>query len=269
MLDVIKALKNMHSLPFREQVTAVMSDVYLVNGHLSGEIHGDRNKRFRDATRIMSSPINFGFQALGYQLFLTQTGSLYMIASWRRFDEPWANLDFSEGVHPVDFVFTTDPDRQSDFKSDIEISSEDEAKLIRVGLPNQRKHRAVTVQEDTVSTSEKPMIDRNFEIFQQALGKVELSKLQRTLESARNEFMEREGTQVLIECTKRRPDPSLLTLVSLGYLPEWQSILVLDGQFNLSQSATNHLAISLLAVLPADALNDELRDLRFQIDLGV
>ncbi|MEK0364404.1 hypothetical protein [Pseudomonas sp. CBC3] len=246
-----------------------MSDVYFINGHLSGEIHGDRKKRFRDATRIMSSPVNFGFQALGHQLFLTQSGNLYMIASWRRFDEPLSNLDFSDGIHPVDFVFSIDPDRQRDFESDIEVAGQDEVKLIRVGLPNQRRHRAVTVQEDTVSTSEKPMIDRNFEIFQQALGKVELSKLQRTLESARDEFMEQEGTQVLIECTKRRPDPSLLTLVSLGYLPEWQSILVLDGQFNVSQSATNHLAIALLVVLPAEALNDELRDLRFQIDLGI
>lgn len=269
MLDVLTAIRDMMNLPFRGQVTAIMSQVYLVNGRLSGEVHGDREKRFRDGVRMISSQINFGFEALGHQLFLTQSGSLYMVASWRRFDETKANLDFSEGVHPVDFLFTVNPDRQPDFESDIEIANEYEAKLIRVGLPNQRKHRAVTVQEDTVSTSEKPMIDRNFEIFQQALGKVELSKLQRTLESARDEFMEQEGTQVLIECTKRRPDPSLLTLVSLGYLPDWQSILVLDGQFNVSQSAANHLAISLLAVLPAEVLTDELRDLRFQIDLGI
>lgn len=44
----------------------------------------------------------------------------------------------------------------------------------------------------------------------------------------------------------------------LGYLPEWQSVLVLEGQFNVSRQATDHLVISLLAVLPTEGLGDEL-----------
>lgn len=110
--------------------------------------------------------------------------------------------------------------------------------------------------------------ERNSKVFQLAL-QLDRELLDRTLESAQETFMAQEQTKVLIECTRRMPDPHLLPLLTLGYLPEWQSILVLDGQFNVSQKATDHLAISLLTVLPTGGLGDELRDLRFQIDLGV
>lgn len=268
MLDVIKALRAMVSLPFRDQVSAVMSQVYLLNGHLSGDIHGDKEKRFRDGTRIISSRINFGFEVSGHRLFLTQSGSIYLVASWRSFDEPWAGLDFSEVVSPVDLMFPADPERQPDFENDIELAAGEEVALIKVGLPNQRRQRSIAVVNEAQMDHGQTTSERNSQIFKLAI-QLDRELLESTLESARERFMAQEQTKVLIECTRRTPDPHLLPLLPFGYLPEWQSILVLDGQFNVSQKATDHLAISLLAILPTDSLYERLRDLRFQIDLGV
>lgn len=269
MLDVMEAHRAMASLPFRDQVTAVMSQVYLLNGHLCGEVHGDKDKRFRDGARIISSPIKFGFEVSGHRLFLTRSGSLYLVASWWSFDEPWGGLDFSELVSPVDLMFPPGSERQPDFENDIELASEDEVKLIKVGLPNQRKARAITAHVEAGAPLITAETDNNSQIFQLANQLMDPEELKSTLETARDEFMALEKTQVLIEYTTRRLDPFFLPLLSMGYLPDWQSILVLDGQFNVSQKATDHLAISLLTVLPTDVLEGELRDLRFQIDLGV
>lgn len=268
MLDVMTALRAMVSLPFRDQVSAVMSQVYLLNGHLCGDIHGDKEKRFLDGTRIISSRINFGFEVFGQRIFLTQSGSIYLVASWRSFDELWAGLDFSEVVSPVDLMFPADPERQPDFENDIELATGEEVALIKVGLPNQRRQRSIAVVDETLIDHDQTTSERNSQIFQLAL-QLDRGHLENTLESVRETFMAQAQTKVLIECTRRMPDPHLLPLLTLGYLPEWQSILVLDGQFNVSQKATDHLAISLLTVLPTDVLADELRDLRFQIDLGV
>lgn len=268
MLDVIKALRAMVALPFRDQVSAVMSQVYLLNGHLCGDVHGDKKKRFRDGTRIISSRINFGFEISGHRIFLTQSGSIYLVASWRSFDEPWAGLDFSEVVSPVDLMFPADPERQPDFENDIELAVGEEVALIKVGLPNQRRQRSIAVVDEAQMDHGQTTNERNSQIFQLAI-QLDREYLERTLELAQATFMAQEQTKVLIECTKRMPDPHLLPLLTLGYLPEWQCILVLDGQFNVSQKATDHLALSLLAVLPTDGLYEGLRDLRFQIDLGV
>ncbi|ETU79900.1 hypothetical protein Q095_00353 [Pseudomonas aeruginosa PS50] len=243
-----------------------MSQAYLWNGHLCGEINGDREKRFRDGARFMSSRINFGFEISGHRLFLTQSRSLYLVASWRRFDEAVEGIDFSEGISPIDLMFLADPERQPDFSNEIELANEDEVKLIKVGLPNLRSRRIIPASDET---SDSPESERNAKIFKLAHDLMDPEELKTTLESARNEFMEMENTQVLIEYTARRADPFFLRLLSLGYLPEWQCVLVLDGQFNVSTKATNHAAICLLVALPTCALSDELRELKFQVDLGI
>ncbi|UFH49593.1 hypothetical protein [Pseudomonas sp. KNUC1026] len=243
-----------------------MSQVYVWNGYLCGEIHGDKEKRLRDGARIMSSRINFGFEIAGHRLFLTQSRSLYLVASWRSFDEAVDGLDFSEGISPIDLMFLADPDRQPDFSNEIELANEDEVKLIKVGLPNLRSRRVIPASDEM---GDPPECDRNAEIFRLAHDLMDPEELKTTLESARDDFMVLENTQVLIEYTTRRADPFFLRLLSLGYLPEWQSVLVLDGQFNVSTKATNHAAIRLLVALPACALSDELRDLKFQVDLGI
>lgn len=268
MLDVLNAFRAMQTLSSQHQVTAVMSQVYLWNGHLCGEVHGDKEKRFRDGARMMSSRINFGFVISGHQLFLTQSGSLYLIASWRAFDEAMDGLDFSDGISPVDLMFRSDPERQPDFSNDVELANEDEVKLIKVGLPNQRSRRTIATMDETDHTGDRVEAECNSTIFQLA-HLMDPEELKSTLEQARDEFMALEKTQVLIECTRRRPDPFFLPLLSLGYLPEWQAVLVLDGQFNASAKATHHAAIRLLLALPVSALSDELRDLRFQVDVGV
>ena len=268
MLDVLNAFRAMHTLSSQHQVTAIMSQVYLWNGHLCGEVHGDKEKRFRDGARMMSSRINFGFVISGHQLFLTQSGSLYLIASWRTFDEAMDGLDFSDGISPVDLMFSSDPERQPDFSDDIVLADQDEVKLIKIGLPNQRRRRTIATVDEPGLTGERAEAERNSKIFQLA-HLMDPDVLRITLESARDEFMEMEKTQVLIECTRRCPDPFFLPLLSLGYLPEWQAVLVLDGQFNVSAKATHHAAIRLLLALPVSALSDELRDLRFQVDVGV
>ncbi len=262
----MNALKASLLPSFHHQVTAVMSQVYLWNGHLCGEIHGDREKRFRDGTRIMSSKVIFGFEISGHRLFLTQSRSLYLVASWRRFDEAMDGLDFSEGISPIDLMFLADPERQPDFANEVELANEDEVKLIKAGLPNLRGRRIIPTSDETDDPLESK---RNAKIFKLAHDLMDLEKLKTTLESARHEFMVLENTQVLIEYTTRRVDPFILRLLPLGYLPEWQCVLVLDGQFNVSTKATNHAAICLLVALPACALDDELRDLKFRVDLGV
>ncbi|WP_070888296.1 hypothetical protein [Pseudomonas argentinensis] len=267
MLDVLNAFRAMLSLPSQHQVTAIMSQVYLWNGHLCGEVHGDKEKRFRDGARMMSSRINFGFEISGHRLFLTQSGSLYLIASWRSFDGGRDGLDFSNGISPVDLMFRSDPERQPDFSNDVELANEDEVKLINVGLPNQRRCRTIATVDEADIKGDR-VEERNSTIFQLA-HLMDPEELKSTLEQARDEFMAMEKTQVLIECTRRRPDPFFLPLLSLGYLPEWQAVLVLDGQFNVSAKATHHAAIRLLIALPVSALSDELRDLRFQVDVGV
>lgn len=268
MLDVLNAFRAMLSLPSQHQVTAIMSQVCLWNGHLCGEVYGDKEKRFREGARMMTSKINFGFEISGHRLFLTQSGRLYLIASWRSFDEARDGLDFSDGISPVDLMFRSDPERQPDFSNDIELANEDEVKLIKVGLPNQRSRRTIATVDDTDHTGDSAEAERNSTIFQLA-HLMDPEELKSTLEQARDEFMAMEKTQVLIECTRRRPDPFFLALLSLGYLPEWQAVLVLDGQFNVSAKATHHAAIRLLIALPVSALSDELRDLRFQVDVGV
>lgn len=268
MLDVLNAFRAMLSLPSQHQVTAIMNQVYLWNGHLCGEVHGDKEKRFRDGARMMSSRINFGFEISGHRLFLTQSGSLYLIASWRSFDEARDGLDFSNGIIPIDLMFSSDPERQPDFSNDVELANEDEVKLINVGLPNQRRCRAIATADEADITGDRTEAERNSTIFQLA-HLMDPEELKSMLEQARDEFMAMEKTQVLIECTRRRPDPFFLPLLSLGYLPEWQAVLVLDGQFNVSAKATHHAAIRLLIALPVSALSDELRDLRFQVDVGV
>lgn len=266
MLDVMNALRAALLPSLHNQATAVMSQVYLWNGHLCGEIHGDKEKRFRDGARIMSSKINFGFEISGHRLFLTQSRSLYLVASWRRFDEAVDGLDFSEGISPVDLMFLADPERQPDFSNEIELANEDEIRLIKAGLPNIHSRRTIPAPDEM---GDSPESERNAKIFQLAHDLMDLEALKTTFESARNEFMEMENTQVLIEYTTHRPDPYFLRLLPLGYLPDWQCVLVLDGQFNVSTKATNHAANRLLVALPASALDDELRDLRFQVDLGV
>lgn len=266
MLDVMNALKTSLSPSFHRQVTAVMSQAYLWNGHLCGEVSGDREKRFRDGARIMSSQINFGFEISGHRFFLTQSRSLYLVASWRSFDEAIDGLDFSKGISHVDLMFLADPERQPDFTNETELANEDEIKLIKVGLPNLRSRRMIQASDDA---GDSPESERNAKIFRLAHDLMDPEALKTTLQSARDGFMMLESTQVLIEYTASRPDPFFLRLLPLGYLPEWQCVLVLDGQFSVSTKATNHAAICLLVALPVGVLSDELRDLKFQIDLGI
>ncbi len=268
MLDVLAALRAMGSPEMCGQVTAVLSQVYFVEGRVCGTIHGDTQRRFPDGRRITTSAIYVGYEALGHQLIRTDSGSLYLIASWWSHSEAWKTLPLGSGIHPLYFAFTVEPDTHSDFSNDVENANEQELKLIQVGLPNQQRDRSVMIADDALSDPDQARKERNSHIFQLALH-LDRGYLERTLELAQETFMVQEQTKVLIECTRRMPDPHLLPLLALGYLPEWQSILVLDGQFNVSQKATDHLAISLLAVLPTDDLYEGLRDLRFQIDLGV
>lgn len=268
MLDVLAALRAMASPELRGQVTAVLSQVYFVEGRVSGTIHGDTQRRFPNGRRITTSAIYVGYEALGHQLIRTDSGSLYLIASWWSHSEAWKTLPLEAGIHPLYFAFTVEPDTHSDFSNDVENANEQELKLIQVGLPNQRSQRSIAVVDEAQMDHGQATNERNSQIFQLAI-QLDRELLERAMESARDTFMAQEQTKVLIECTRRMPDPHLLPLLTFGYLPEWQSILVLDGQFNVSQKATDHLAISLLAVLPTDSLYEGLRDLRFQIDLGV
>lgn len=270
MLDVIASLEHLVEVNFSGAVTAILSDSYLLNGCLSGEIFADKQKRFGNGKRIMTSPLNFAFEVTGYQFALTQSGNLYLIASWRQFDDAWAHLNFNgDGLHATDFLFRTDPERPIDFDNETDAVAAPETDLIKFEIPNRRSRRSI-VAEAEPSTSDLITADeRNSEIFQLALKNLDKSQLHAAFDSAQSRFVTDEKREVMIEYTKREPDAFLLPMIALGYVPRWQAVLVLDGQFNVSRKASGYLADELVAKLPMPILPEHLRDRRFQADLGL
>jgi hypothetical protein len=269
MLDVLNAFEELLDLDFKQQVTAVLSEVYMLNGHLCGEVFGDKSKRFKNGTRIMTSPVSFGIEVLGHQLYLTRTGSVYLVSSWRKFDETWKGMSFADGIHPIDFLLSTSPERGDDFSEDQEVTSSLETELIKMQIPKRRANRAIFLDAETGPDQEQIADELNSKIFELATLHLDTGELAQKLEAAQRRIVLDTKSEVLIEYTKRHPDPFLLPLIALGFLPRWQAVLVLDGQFNVSRRATSDLANELLIVLPVEVLTEQLRERRMTLDLGL
>lgn len=269
MLDVLNAFEELLDLHFKQQVTAVLSEVYMLNGHLSGEVFGDKSKRFKNGTRIMTSEVNFGIEVSGHQLYLTRTGSVYLVSSWKKFDETWKRMSFADGIHPIDFLLGTSPERGDDFSEDQEVCRSLETELIKMQLPKRRANRAIFLEAETEPGHEQIADELNSTIFEFATLHLVTDELVNKLEAAQRRIVLDTKSEVLIEYTKRLPDPFLLHLIALGFLPRWQAVLVLDGQFNVSRRAISELANELLIMLPVEVLTDQLRERRMGLDLGL
>lgn len=269
MLDVMATFEKLVELKLNGVVTAILSDSYLINGHLSGEIFADKQKRFKNGKRILTSKLNFSFQVMEHQFALTHSGNLYAIASWRQFDETWIGATFqSDTFYALNFLLNLKPERPIDFVGDSDLADAPEAELIKYELPNRRSTRSISAEAESASDGAAAE-DRSSEIFELALQYLDKGELFSAFENARQRFFDDEKREVLIEYTTRDPDPFLLPMVALGFTPRWQGVLVLDGQFNVSQKATDYLADALLAKLPPQNIPLHLRDIRFQADLGL
>ncbi|MDU4058669.1 MAG: hypothetical protein E7H60_19195 [Pseudomonas oryzihabitans] len=268
MFNVLEAFSQVQDSAFRHKITAILGNCCIVDGHICGQVYGDRLGRFSDGSRMMTSRINFSFVEMGRQIVRTNSGHYYLICGWKSFDSEWLVDNFIDGdPRTSDFLYKAPSTENKEAEREMTNSLHEELKAME--MPVEKFNRGITRRERHSIFDETDEEDLHLETFRVAADTLSKDCLTDVLDRTRQKAFAVTKKLVLIEYTAQRPSHHILYFLGLGLLPTWQAILVLDGDFNISKATTNCLADELLLALPGSALSPDMRQRRLQIDLGL
>jgi len=268
MLNVLEALSQVQDSAFRHKITAILDHCCIVDGHICGQVFGDRLGRFSDGSLMMGNRVNFSFVEAGRQIIRTNSGHYYLICGWKSFDRKWLVDNLIDG-DPMgsDFIYKA-PSTENE-EAEREMTSPFHEELKAMEMPTKRLNRGIPRRERHSIFDETDEEDLHLEIFRVAADTLSKDCLIGALERTRQKAFIITKKMVLIEYTAQRPSPHIIFFLGLGLLPTWQAVLVLDGDFNISKVTINCLAEELLLALPRSALTPEMGQRRLEFDLGL
>ena len=104
--DVSDALLRAMGMSFGREVTAYLTDAYLISGCCIGVVHrhvrADVYGRFQDGHRVRTSDVLKAHQQGGFWALFTATGSLYVIVTFKedgRLSLDWLLAQRAKGIH--------------------------------------------------------------------------------------------------------------------------------------------------------------------------
>lgn len=268
MLNVLEALSQFQDSAFRNKITALLDHCCIIDGHICGQVFGDRLGRFSDGSLMMANRINFSFVEAGRQIVRTNSGHYYLICGWKSFDRKWLVDNLIDG-DPMgsDFLYKA-PSTENE-EAEREMTSPLHEELKAMEMPTQRLNRGIPRRERHSIFDETDEEDLQLEIFRVAVDTLNKDCLIGVLDRTQKKAIATTNKLVLIEYTAQRPSPHIVFFLGLGLLPTWQAVLVLDGDFNISKVTAKCLAEELLLALPRSALSPEMGRRRLELDLGL
>jgi len=104
--EVSDALSRAMDMSFGREVTAYLTDAYLIAGCCIGVVHrhvrADLYGRFQDGHRVRTSDVLKAHEQGGFWALFTATGSLYVIVTFKedgRLSLDWLLAQRAKGIH--------------------------------------------------------------------------------------------------------------------------------------------------------------------------